>query len=165
MAKRTGAAAGPSIGTKAAGETADPCASPLRPVCLKLLDQFRSYLVIVLLLAAVLASAIGDLKDAVVILVVVLTAALCFDQEHRAERTLAALRGMLAPRARPVRGDVGTVAGARGHAARMGAYSTRPRMPTPRAPSRRSYAGGQTTTRCRTGGQRDHADQGPRVPR
>ena len=75
--------------------------TPPRPVWLKLLDQFRSYLVIVLLFAAVLASAIGDLKDAVVILVVVvLNAVLGFYQEHRAERTLAALKGMLAPRAR-----------------------------------------------------------------
>ena len=72
-----------------------------RPMWLKFLDQFRSYLVIVLLGAAVLAWAIGDLKDAVVILVVVmLNAALGFYQEHRAERTLAALKGMLAPQAR-----------------------------------------------------------------
>ena len=75
--------------------------TPPRPVWLKFLDQFRSYLVIVLLFAAVLASSIGDLKDAVVILVVVvLNAVLGFYQEHRAERTLAALKGMLAPRAR-----------------------------------------------------------------
>jgi Ca2+-transporting ATPase len=72
-----------------------------RPAWLKLLDQFKSYLVIVLLFAAALAGAIGDLKDAIVILVVVLfNAALGFYQEHRAERTLAALKGMLAPRAR-----------------------------------------------------------------
>ncbi|WP_242475133.1 cation-translocating P-type ATPase [Thiohalocapsa halophila] len=72
-----------------------------RPLWLKFLDQFRSYLVIVLLGAAVLAGAIGDLKDAVVILVVVmLNAALGFYQEHRAERTLATLKGMLAPQAR-----------------------------------------------------------------
>jgi P-type Ca2+ transporter type 2C len=75
--------------------------TPPRPVWLKFLDQFRSYLVIVLLFAAALAWAIGDLKDAVVILVVVvLNAGLGFYQEHRAERTLAALKGMLAPRAK-----------------------------------------------------------------
>jgi Ca2+-transporting ATPase len=67
----------------------------------KFLDQFRSLLVIVLLLAAVLAGAIGDLKDSVVILLVVLlNAGLGFYQEHRAERTLAALKGMLVPTAR-----------------------------------------------------------------
>ncbi len=43
-----------------------------RPLWLKFLDQFRNFLVIVLLLAAGLAWAIGDLKDAGVILVVVL---------------------------------------------------------------------------------------------
>jgi len=75
--------------------------TPPRPVWRKFLDQFRSYLVIVLLFAAALAWAIGDLEDALVILVVVvLNAGLGFYQEHRAERTLAALKGMLAPRAR-----------------------------------------------------------------
>jgi len=72
-----------------------------RPLWLKFLDQFKNLLVIVLLFAAALAWAIGDLKDAVVILlVVVFNAALGFYQEHRAERTLAALRGMLAAHAR-----------------------------------------------------------------
>lgn len=82
--------------------------APPRPMWLKFLDQFRSYLVVVLLFAAVLAWAIGDLKDAVVILVVVVfNAVLGFYQEHRAERTLAALKGMLAARARVRRdGDV-----------------------------------------------------------
>jgi Ca2+-transporting ATPase len=72
-----------------------------RPLWLKLLDQFRNFLVIVLLFAAGLAWAIGDLKDAAVILaVVLLNAGLGFWQEHRAERTLAALKEMLAAHAR-----------------------------------------------------------------
>ena len=42
-----------------------------RPAWLKFFDQFRNMLVMVLLGAVVLAAAIGDLKDAVVILIVV----------------------------------------------------------------------------------------------
>ena len=76
-----------------------------RPQWLKFLDQFKNFLVIVLLFAAALAWAIGNPKDAAVILIVVLfNAALGFYQEHRAEKTLAALKGMLATRARVRRG-------------------------------------------------------------
>ncbi|HDP88446.1 MAG TPA: HAD family hydrolase [Thioalkalivibrio sp.] len=74
---------------------------PARPAWRRFLDQFRSVLIIVLLLAAVLAGAIGDLKDVIVILIVVVfNAGLGFYQEHRAERTLAALKEMLLPTAR-----------------------------------------------------------------
>ncbi|WP_018988090.1 cation-translocating P-type ATPase [Aromatoleum toluclasticum] len=75
--------------------------APPRPVWLKFLDQFRSFLIVVLIFASALAWAIGELKDALVILVVVfLNASLGFWQEHRAERTLAALKDMLAAHAR-----------------------------------------------------------------
>jgi Ca2+-transporting ATPase len=74
---------------------------PPRPTWLKFLDQFRDTLVIILLGAAVLAGSIGELKDAIVITVVVLlNATLGFFQEHRAEAALAALKNMLAPTAR-----------------------------------------------------------------
>jgi Ca2+-transporting ATPase len=74
---------------------------PPRSAWLKFLDQFKSILIVVLLLAAALAWAVGDLEDAVVILVVVVfNALLGFYQEYRAEKTLAALKGMLAARTR-----------------------------------------------------------------
>lgn len=76
-----------------------------RSLLLKFFDQFKNFLVIVLLFAALLAWMIGDIKDAAVIFIVVLfNAALGFYQEHRAERTLQALKGMLAARARARRG-------------------------------------------------------------
>jgi Ca2+-transporting ATPase len=76
-----------------------------RPAWLKFFDQFKDILVLVLISAAVLAGIIGDMKDAVVILIVVLfNACLGFYQEHRAEATLQALKKMLAQYARVRRG-------------------------------------------------------------
>ncbi|MBL8480569.1 MAG: HAD-IC family P-type ATPase [Rhodocyclaceae bacterium] len=77
-----------------------PAVAP-RAAWRKFLDQFRSLLVLVLLGAAVLAGAVGNLHDAAVIAcVVVANAMLGFLQERRAEAALAALDRLLAPRAR-----------------------------------------------------------------
>lgn len=78
-----------------------------RPLWRRLIDQFASVLILVLLGAALLAAAVGEWKDALVILVVVaLNAGLGFLQESRAERALAALKRMLAPEAHVKRAGV-----------------------------------------------------------
>ena len=74
---------------------------PPRPAWRRFLDQFANLLILVLLGAAALAGALGEVKDAAVIgVVVLLNATLGYIQENRAERALAALHDMLAPTAR-----------------------------------------------------------------
>ncbi len=79
-----------------------------------LLDQFADLMVLVLIGAAVVAGLVGEPQDTIAIVaIVVLNAALGFVQEYRAERAVAALKAMAAPRARVRReGSIAVVPGA-----------------------------------------------------
>lgn len=69
---------------------------PRRPAWLRFLDQFRDLMVYILLGAAVVSLAVGDLKDPIVIgIVLLINAIMGFVQENRADNALAALKGML----------------------------------------------------------------------
>ncbi len=76
------------------------------PLWAVFLRQFAGALPAILLVAAVVAYFIGDTSDSIAILfVLVLNGVLGFVQEQRAEKSLAALRGMLAERCRVRRPD------------------------------------------------------------
>jgi Ca2+-transporting ATPase len=68
------------------------------------LEQFKNFLIIILLVAVALSAVLGEVSDAIVIFVIVLFAAgLGFIQEYRAERAMEALRRMAAPLASVLR--------------------------------------------------------------
>lgn len=63
-------------------------------------DQFREFMIVVLLAAAVLSGLIGDVIDTVAIVVIVLlNAAIGLSQEWRADRAMQSLRRLAAPQA------------------------------------------------------------------
>jgi len=75
-----------------------------RGISLRFLDQFRNVLIYVLLIAALVTSAMGHWVDSAVILGVVLVNGLIgFIQEGKAERALEAVRSMLSARAMVLR--------------------------------------------------------------
>lgn len=85
-------------------------AGPLRV----LFRQFSSFLVLILIVAAIVAILLGEFIDAATIgLVVLLNAVLGFVQEWKAETALASLRSLLSPQAMVIRDGVEQVIPAR----------------------------------------------------
>ena len=77
---------------------------PPKPMWLLFGEQFANTMIVVLLIAVVVTVAIGDIKDAVVIVAIVLAnAVIGFVQEARAEQAMSALKRMTSPTARLVR--------------------------------------------------------------
>jgi P-type Ca2+ transporter type 2C len=73
----------------------------------RFIEQFKDFLVIVLIIAAVISGALGEVADAVIILaIVILNAYLGVVQENKAEESLKALKKMAAPLANILRNGV-----------------------------------------------------------
>jgi Ca2+-transporting ATPase len=75
-----------------------------KPAWRLLAEQFANTMIVILLLAAAVTVLVGDLKDTLVILaIVVLNGLIGYAQEHRAEQAMAALQAMTAPTVRVLR--------------------------------------------------------------
>lgn len=75
-----------------------------KTVIMMFLDQFKDFMILVLIAAAIISGIIGELSDTIaIVVIVVLNAVIGFVQEYRAEKALAALKKMAAPTANVIR--------------------------------------------------------------
>ena len=74
------------------------------PAWVLFLKQFKDFMILVLIAAAVIAGIVGDITDSIIILVIVLLNAIVgFVQEYKAEKAMEALKQMAAPQATVLR--------------------------------------------------------------
>ena len=75
-----------------------------KTVFMMFLDQFKDFMIMVLIAAAVVSGIIGELVDTIaIIVIVILNAIIGFVQEYRAEKAMKALKAMSAPSALALR--------------------------------------------------------------
>ncbi|MTI48183.1 MAG: calcium-transporting P-type ATPase, PMR1-type [Firmicutes bacterium] len=72
----------------------------------KFFNQFKDFMVIILIIAAIISGSLGEFKDSIIILIVViLNAILGLVQEDKAEKSLQALKNMTTPLAKVLRNN------------------------------------------------------------
>ena len=83
--------------------------APPRPAWRMLLDQFRDFMILMLLAAALVSAAIGEGVDSLAIVaILVVNACIGFVQEYRAAQAMQALKKLAAARAQVLRGGEST---------------------------------------------------------